>query len=97
MSGGMRVKMGSETSGQITLNEAIPDFFEKKDQIVSDYESWKDLNYDDLPFGQKKVIDEVIDPIVQAIDERNGEGIVKYAMDKQTKQLWNGIMGAQFQ
>jgi len=95
--GGMRAKMGSETSGQIKLNEAIPDFFEKKDQIVSDYESWKDLNYDDLPFGQKKVIDEVIDPIVGAIANTNGEGTVKYAMDKQTKELWNGLVGAQFQ
>jgi len=96
--GGMRAKMGSETSGQIKLNEAIPGFVEKKDQIVSDYDAWRSSPaYDDLTLKQKGVVNTVIDPIVKAIDETTGDGIVKYAMDKQTKELWNGLVGAQFQ
>lgn len=91
--GGMRAKMGSETSGQIKLNEAIPNYEEKKDEIVDDYYKW----YDDLSKPQQIVADQVLTPIVEAIDTTTGEGIVKYAMDKQTKQLWNGLVGAQFQ
>lgn len=91
--GGMRAEMASETSGQIKLNEAIPDFEESKDQIVSDYYDW----YDGLSKPQQIVADQVLTPIVESISTADGEGIVKYAMDKQTKQLWNGLVGAQFQ
>lgn len=97
--GGMRAKMGSETSGQITLNEAIPDFIEKKDQIVADYWSWYDGLNPLNPADRLKIeaADKVLTPIVESIDSKNGEGTIKYAMDKQTKQLWNGLVGAQFQ
>jgi len=92
--GGMRAKMASETSGQIKLNEAIPNFEEGKDQIVSDIEDYQDSPaYDDLTVLQKAMVN----GIKTSIDESDGEGIVKYAMDKQTKQLWNGLVGAQFQ
>jgi len=91
--GGMRAKMASETSGQIKLNEAIPGLEDKKDEIVSDYYDW----YDGLTKPQQVVADQVLTPIVEAIDDASGDGIVKYAMDKQTKQLWNGLVGAQFQ
>lgn len=97
--GGMRAKMGSETSGEISLREALPsDVWDKKDEIVSDYEEWKlSPAYDDLTIAQKGIVKTVFDPLVEAIDNVNGEGIVRYAMDKQTKQLWNGVIGAQFQ
>lgn len=95
--GGMRTKMESDTSGQITIAEAIPDLEDRADEIVSDYNAWYVANYDDLNFAQKKVVDDVLDPIVDAIDQVDGSGIIRYGMDKQVQQLWNGIIGAQFQ
>lgn len=92
--GGMRAKMGTETSGEITLNEALPsDVWDKKDEIVANYYVW----YDGLSKPQQIIADQVLTPIVEKIDSADGSGIVRYAMDKQTKQLWNGIIGAQFQ
>lgn len=95
--GGMRAKMGTETSGAIALKDVFPGG--KKDQLVADYDAWRaSPAYDDLTLKQKGIVNTVLDPFVTAIDENvNGEGIVRYAMDKQTKQLWNGIVGAQFQ
>jgi len=96
--GGMRAKMGTETSGQIALKDALPsDVWDKKDETVAKYWNWHAENYEDLNFVQKKAVDEVLTPIVESIDAVDGSGIVKYAMDKQTKQLWNGLVGAQFQ
>lgn len=95
--GAMRTKMESETVGQIALNEAIPDFDDKTDQIVADYTVWKNENYDDLNFAQKKVVDEVFDPIVDAIDRADGDTVIRYGMDKQVQQLWNGTVGGQYQ
>jgi len=91
--GGMRAKMGSETSGEIKLNEAIPNFDEKLGEIAIDYENW----YEDLGPVEKLAADKFLTPLVDAIVTSYGEGIVRYGMDKQTKQLWNGLMGAQFQ
>ena len=96
--GGMRTQMDTETVGQLTLNEALPqEVWDRKDEIVSDYNIWRDANYDDLNFAQKKAVDEVLDPLVSAIDSRNGDSIIRYGMDKQVKQLWNGIIGGQYQ
>lgn len=96
--GGMRAKMSSETSGQIMLKDAIPqDAWDRKDEIVTEYNTWRDENYDDLTWGQKKAVDEVLDPIVDRIDNADGSSEIRYAMDKQVKQMWNGIIGAQFQ
>jgi len=98
--GGMRAEMASETSGQITLNEALPsDVWDKKDAIVDEYWTWYD-GLNPLNPVDRKIIeaaDKVLTPIVEAIDNKDGSGTVKYAMDKQTKQLWNGLVGAQFQ
>ena len=92
--GGMRAKMGSETSGEIALKDALPaDFWNNKDQAVDEYWDW----YADLGPAEKLAADKVLTPIVESIDNANGEGIVRYAMDKQTKELWNGLIGAQFQ
>jgi hypothetical protein len=91
--GGMAAKMASETSGQISINEVFPNFDESTDQIVSDYNDW----YATLNPIEKAAADKVLTPIVEAIGDSNGEGVISYAMDKQTKQLWNGLVGAQFQ
>ncbi|SNR33593.1 hypothetical protein SAMN06265371_101414 [Lutibacter agarilyticus] len=97
--GGMRAKMGTETSGEISLREALPsDVWDKKDQFVADYDEWRNSPaYDDLTIAQKAAVNKVLDPLVNVIDSANGDGVVRYAMDKQTKQLWNGLVGAQFQ
>lgn len=95
--GGMHIKMSSETNGQIQLSEAIPGFEDKTDQIVTDYNDWHDANYDDLTFIQKKVVDDVLDPIVGRIDAADGSAIIRYGMDKQVAQKWNGLVGMQYQ
>ncbi|MDT0553455.1 hypothetical protein [Urechidicola vernalis] len=95
--GGMRTKMDAETRGQISLGEALPGLEDRADQIVSDYNDWYAANYDDLNFAQKKVVDEVFDPIVDAIDQVDGTSIIRYGMDKQVQQLWNGVVGGQYQ
>lgn len=98
--GGMRAKMGTETSGEITLKEALPsDVWDRKDEMVDDYWAWYNALDPNKPLDLRKIekADAILTPIVNAIDNTNGDGIVRYAMDKQTKQLWNGIIGAQFQ
>jgi hypothetical protein len=96
--GGMRANMSSETKGEIKLSDALPQSaWDRKDQIVADYGVWRVENYDDLTLSQKLAVDNVIDPIVEAIDSRNGESIIRYGMDKRPSELWNGVVGAQFQ
>ena len=96
--GGMHVKMNSETIGEIKMIDALPpDVWEQTAQIVSDYESWHDLNYDDLNPAEKKIVDDVFDPIIDHIGAADGDAIIKYGMDKQVKQSWNGIFGVQYQ
>lgn len=98
--GGMRAKMNTSTSGEITFMDALPpEFWDRKDQFVSDYWSWYDALDPESIADRKKIeiADEVITPMVENIDEKNGDGTVKYAMDKQVKRMWNGILGAQFQ
>ncbi len=95
--GGMRTEMNTSTSGQITLNQAIPGFDQKTDEIYANYHEWRDENYDDLNLQQKLVVNNVLDPMAEAIKDRDGSAVIRYAMDKQVAQLWNGLIGAQFQ
>lgn len=95
--GAMRVKMSSETNGSIQLSEAIPDLESQSQEIVNDYEAWRSTNYDDLSLKQKAVVNNVLDPIVDRIDNVDGSAIIEYAMDKQVVDMWNGLIGAQFQ
>jgi hypothetical protein len=98
--GTMRASLSSQTSGAIALNEALPQsFWDDKDAKVADYWSWyNDLNPNN-PLDAKKieVADEILTPIVNSIDNANGDGIVSYSMDKQVKEMWNGLVGAQYQ
>ena len=96
--GTMYAKLSSETSGAISLNEVIPDFSETTDEIVTQYDAWKESPaYDDLTIAQKAVVTNVLDPIVDGIGNANGEGVISYGMNKQVKQNWNGLIGAQYQ
>ena len=96
--GGMRIRMESYTVGSIKLADALPpETWERKDEIVQNYADWKTNNYDDLTAKQKIVVNEVLDPIVERIDARDGSSVISYAMDKAPEQPWNGIVGAQYQ
>ena len=93
--GGMRAEMASETSGQIAMKDALPpEVWDKRDEIVDDYWNWYD---NDASIPEKKAADKVLTPIVNRLDAADGDAIVKYAMDKQVAEMWNGLIGAQFQ
>ena len=93
--GGMRLHMSSETIGAISMADALPpETWERTDEIVDNYWYWYD-NEATLP--QKKVADEVLTPIVDKIEEADGDAVISYGMDKRTKQMWNGVIGGQFQ
>ncbi len=93
--GAMRIKMQSETVGALKLSEALPpEVWDKKDQIVNNYWDW--YNNDATEF-QKKLADKSLTPIVDAIDQRQGESVVEYGIDKQVAQMWNMLLGTQFQ
>jgi len=92
--GAQYIKMGAQTVGAIALKDALPpEFWETKDQFVDDYYGW----YDEQSQAVQKIADEVLTPIVENIDSKNGEGIVEYAMNKKTKEPWNGLIGLQYQ
>ena len=93
--GGMRMEMNSETSGEIKLIDALPpEAWERKDEIVTNYYDWYD---NDATIGQKVIADQVLTPIVERIDAADGESIIRYGMDKQVQEKWNGTIGGQFQ
>lgn len=93
--GTMYANMDSKTEGQITLSEALPaDVWDRRDVIVQDYYNWYD---NEATLAQKAVADRVLTPIVERIEAADGNAIVKYGMDKQVKQNWNGLIGAQYQ
>lgn len=93
--GAMSIALGSNTVGQIKLNEALPpETWERADQIVATYDDWYNNT---ATVGQKIIADQTIGPIVEAIGAADGESIIRYGLDKSTKQKWNGIIGAQYQ
>jgi hypothetical protein len=93
--GAMRVSLSSETRGQIKLNDALPpETWEKAEEISATFDAW----YEELPAGLfKRKIEESVKPIFDAIGSLDGEGIVKYGIDKSVKQPWNGLVGMQYQ
>jgi len=92
--GAMSIQMESITSGQIKLADAMgDDAWERRDEIVDNYYLW----YDDLNAPGQERADEVLTPIVERIEAADGSSIIKYSMDKQVKQRWNMIIGAQYQ
>ncbi len=93
--GGMRVRMGSSTVGQIKMSDAIPqETWYRVDDIVDDYYIW----YDDLDPIRKTIVDNSSFPaLVDALDNAEGNTIIKYGMDKRPVAEWNMVIGAQFQ
>ena len=92
--GGMRVKMNSATRGQIRLGDAIPGLIDKAGEIVANYDNW----YDNVATPPQKIIaDQVLTPIVERIAAVDGSSIISYGMDKQVKEMWNGVFGMQYQ
>jgi hypothetical protein len=89
------VSLSSETIGEIKLGDALPpETWERADQIVANYNDW----YDNVATTAQKIIaDKTLGPIVDAIDNADGESIIRYGLDKKLKQKWNGIIGAQYQ
>lgn len=93
--GAMRASMGAETIGEITLSDAIPpETWENKDEIVSEYYVW----YDNLPPVKQQIVDNTAVPeIINGLESADGSTIIRYGMNKQVKEMWNGLIGAQFQ
>ncbi|MCF6306886.1 MAG: hypothetical protein L3J09_02910 [Flavobacteriaceae bacterium] len=60
--------MNSEIKGEILLSHTIPDLVGSSYQIVADYNTWYDSSYVALSIIQKKVGDDVIDPLINRID-----------------------------
>lgn len=93
--GTMSIKMDSDTQGQIKLIDALPaEVWENRNAFVEDYNLW----YDNLTPQKKILVDATpIPDIVNKIDSAEGESIIKYGMDKQVKERWNGLIGVQYQ
>ena len=93
--GGMRADMSSETVGQIQLIDVFPkETWERRDELVNNYYDWYE---NEATIGQKVIADKVLTPIVERIDAADGSSIIRYGMDKQVKEKWNGLIGLQWQ
>ena len=93
--GAMHVKMNSETKGEIKLKDALPtETWDRKDEIVENYWNWYN---DEAGPGQKLIADEVLTPIVNRLENADGSAIIRYGIDKQVKENWNGLVGIQYQ
>jgi len=93
--GVMSVSLGSKTVGELKLNEALPpETWDRADQIVVAYDDWYN-NTATIP--QKVIADQTLGPLVNAIGAADGEAVIRYGLDKSTKQKWNGLIGAQYQ
>jgi len=93
--GGMRVNMSSETKGAIIMKDALPpETWDRRDEIVDNYNTW----YDGLTPAKQALVDKTAVPdIVDKLAAADGETIIRYGMDKQVAEMWNGIIGIQFQ
>lgn len=93
--GTMSVSLGSNTVGELKLNEALPpEVWDRADQIVATYDDWYNNT---ATIAQKIIADQTLGPIVERIGAADGEAVIRYGLNKSTKQKWNGIIGAQYQ
>jgi hypothetical protein len=96
--GGMRLRMSSNTVGSILLKDAIPqETWDRKDEIVDEYAVWRNENYDNLSLKEKLAVDNVTDPLIERLDNRDGSTVISYQMDKAPEAEWNYLIGGQFQ
>lgn len=92
--GGMRVRMGNTTAGKITLRDVLPpETWEKRDELVANYWAW----YDSVDPLKQQAADKIFTPIVNNIEQSEGEGTIQYKLEKKPKQEWNVIVGGQYQ
>ena len=93
--GGMRINMSSETNGEIKMIDALsPETWERRDEIVDEYNTW----YDALPPSKQAIVDATAVPdIMDRLEAADGDSIIRYGMDKQVKEMWNGLIGMQYQ
>ena len=93
--GGMRVRMESNTTGQIKLIDALPpEAWERRDEIVTEYNDWYAAQG---PAKQAAIDLTPLPDIIDRLEQADGDAIIKYGMDKQVVQEWNAVFGAQFQ
>ncbi len=98
--GAMRASMSSATVGAVTMIDALPpETWDRRDEIVANYWNWYNALDPAKPADAAKIktADESLTPIVDRIEAADGDAVIRYGMDKQVKQLWNGIVGFQFQ
>ncbi len=93
--GGMRVRMSSNTVGAIKMSDAIPpETWDRVDEIVDDYNAW----YASLdPIRQGIVDNSAFPDFIDALDQRDGNTVISYGMDKRPVEEWNVVVGGQFQ
>lgn len=93
--GGMRARMSSSTFGEISMKDAIPqETWDRVDEIVTNYNTW----YYELDPLKKAIVDNTAFPaIIEALDNAEGNTVVRYGMDKRPEQEWNVVIGGQFQ
>ncbi len=93
--GAMKATLGSNTEGEIKLSEALPqETWDRADEIVATYDDWYN-NTATIP--QKVIADQTLGPLVDAIGAADGSAIIRYGLDKEPVQEWNGLIGAQYQ
>ncbi len=98
--GGMRLKMSTETVGAISMKDALPqETWDRAGEISDNYWDWYNGLDPNKPADAKKIekADEVLTPIINRIENADGDAVISYGMDKQTKQMWNGVIGMQYQ
>lgn len=93
--GAMNVNLGGLTVGEIKLIDALPEeTWDRADQIVSSYDEWYNNT---ATIAQKKIADQTLGPIVDAIGSADGSSVIRYGLNKAPKEKWNGVIGGQFQ
>ncbi len=98
--GAMRASMSSATSGAVGLGSALPpETWDRRDEIVENYWNWYGELNPNKPIDKKKIeaADQILTPIVDRLEAADGNSTILYGMDKQVKQMWNGLIGMQFQ
>ena len=92
--GAMYIDASGNSSGSITLNELLPDSGDKRQEIVTNYNDWYN---NEASAAEKVVADKILTPIVDRIENANGDGTILYSLNKGLTQNWSGVVGAQFQ
>jgi len=98
--GAMKVKLGSETVGEIRMGDIFPqEVFDRATEIETSYYEWLNSLNPNNPIDAAKInkANEILTPIVDRIASADGESLIRYGIEKKAKQEWNGVVVAQFQ